>query len=890
MSSKKRPAICLDNASFPLKPRKRRVTSIQVNKAIPRAKNGRFSPSLRSQKTLELLNLLSQLEFRKTFLLLSYIGRNKIVDIMSINDAVDLVRLIDLPMETFEEYIWSKYGRRYLGEDSPDRINHQDWDSRRTHLFYCYVYQDGTYSFKGPYLDTTKTHLQRALGDENILIVRFHDCDINISDYSALCMKISKRGILVGLRLYRHFGFKDGGKEEKKKNPFLSSVKFYFVRMESIAPSDENETYILAKKTIREARCLFMHIHMTSSMAKYASRFSLILSKTIKLQVDLDSVLIEVIEDIPCRDQNGCDVYEDGERLIHTDGTGYIAEDLAMKCPKDIFSAKYVKDQQFKLLERIKKSAEKKLHVREPPLLIQCRLFKNGLAVKGTLLVNRKLKSGTIQIRRSMIKVDADSTLPSKHSFNSLEVVAISRKPKRCTLSKNLIALLSFGGVPTYFFLNILQKALEEAQTILVDKSAALKFLKKWKDRDNVDLMRRMLLSGVALDEPYLHNCLTCVATEEKKRLQRGKLPISESYYLMGTADPTGLLENDQVCVILGGGQVTGNVLVYRNPGLDFGDIHVLKATYLEAITDVVGNAKYAIFFSVKGQRSMANEIGDGDLDGDMYWVSRNPKLLGYFQASPPWKRTCPVPHGLQSKVSEFSSEQLEQALMQQYLIIRNQSSNIAAAADSWLAFMDRLLILGDNNPCETENMKETMLHLIDIYYSALDAAKSGKKVEFLKELKAELFPHHMERTNMYASTSVLGLIYDAVQSTQTQTSMGDIWERRNFKEAKVPHECLMLWKERYNDYRKEVCNAMKSDEFNSASIDMIVQKYKQILYGAKELEQSKREMNDIYDDALAIHHIVYGYANSLQDAGKCVFAWKVAGDALCKLHARKET
>lgn len=49
-----------------------------------------------------------------------------------------------------------------------------------------------------------------------------------------------------------------------------------------------------------------------------------------------------------------------------------------------------------------------------------------------------------------------------------------SRKPKRCTLSKNLIALLSFGGVPKDFFLNILEKALEEARTILVDRSEAL--------------------------------------------------------------------------------------------------------------------------------------------------------------------------------------------------------------------------------------------------------------------------------------------------------------------------------------------------------------------------------------------------------------------------------
>lgn len=77
-----------------------------------------------------------------------------------------------------------------------------------------------------------------------------------------------------------------------------------------------------------------------------------------------------------------------------------------------------------------------------------------------------------------------------------------------------------------------------------------------------------------------------------------------------------------------GDGQVTGDVLVYRNPGLHFGDIHVLKATYLESIADFVGNAKYAIFFSAKGLRPMAKEIGDGDLDGDMYWVSKNPKVI----------------------------------------------------------------------------------------------------------------------------------------------------------------------------------------------------------------------------------------------------------------------
>lgn len=74
-------------------------------------------------------------------------------------------------------------------------------------------------------------------------------------------------------------------------------------------------------------------------------------------------------------------------------------------------------------------------------------------------------------------------------------------------------------------------------------------------------------------------------------------------------------------------GQVSGNVLVYRNPGLHFGDIHVLEAVYVKKLEDTIGNAKYGIFFPAKGQRSVASEIANGDFDGDMYWVSRNPQV-----------------------------------------------------------------------------------------------------------------------------------------------------------------------------------------------------------------------------------------------------------------------
>lgn len=66
-------------------------------------------------------------------------------------------------------------------------------------------------------------------------------------------------------------------------------------------------------------------------------------------------------------------------------------------------------------------------------------------------------------------------------------------------------------------------------------------------------------------------------------------------------------------------------MLVYRNPGLHPGNIHIVNAKYIESLKDFVGNAKYGIFFPTKGSRSMEDEIAGGDYDGD--WVSTNPEV-----------------------------------------------------------------------------------------------------------------------------------------------------------------------------------------------------------------------------------------------------------------------
>ncbi|KAM3269961.1 hypothetical protein P3S67_029867 [Capsicum chacoense] len=150
-----------------------------------------------SSNVSQQLMVLNELEFRKLFLVLSYIGSKKLEDVISPEIADDIVRKKNLPMTDFELEIWNSFGKSCYA--ASDRSKYLDWNSRKTHLYYCHIKQNGYCTFKGPYLDTKRTHLQRALGDDNILIVKF------VEDASCANI-IIEEGILVGLRRYRFFG------------------------------------------------------------------------------------------------------------------------------------------------------------------------------------------------------------------------------------------------------------------------------------------------------------------------------------------------------------------------------------------------------------------------------------------------------------------------------------------------------------------------------------------------------------------------------------------------------------------------------------------------------------------------------------------------------------
>ncbi|KAK3438044.1 hypothetical protein EUGRSUZ_C02534 [Eucalyptus grandis] len=72
-----------------------------------------------------------------------------------------------------------------------------------------------------------------------------------------------------------------------------------------------------------------------------------------------------------------------------------------------------------------------------------------------------------------MIKVEKDPKLSDIRTVDALKIVQTSNKPKPAYLSKILIALLSYGGVPNEFLLDMVENALGDANSVFSSKRAA---------------------------------------------------------------------------------------------------------------------------------------------------------------------------------------------------------------------------------------------------------------------------------------------------------------------------------------------------------------------------------------------------------------------------------
>jgi len=190
-------------------------------------------------------------------------------------------------------------------------------------------------------------------------------------------------------------------------------------------------------------------------------------------------------------------------------------------------------------------------------------------------------------------------------------------------------------------------------------------------------------------------------------------------------------------------------VAVFRNPSLHPGDIRILTTKTIPELTHLCD----VVVFPSQGNRPHPNEMSGGDLDGDIYSIIFDDKLVPLLHAEPMDFTPATSPELFRNITIEDIKE---------FFVNYTANDNLGMICNAHVAHADAE---GANSDKCKELAKSASI--------AVDFAKTGVPAKMKQELKPKKYPHFMEKdpSNTYHSTKILGQIYDRV----TNNYMEDI-------------------------------------------------------------------------------------------------------------------
>lgn len=360
-----------------------------------------------------------------------------------------------------------------------------------------------------------------------------------------------------------------------------------------------------------------------------------------------------------------------------------------------------------------------------------------------------------IGIRPSMVK------FRSNHRI--LEVKQVAFVNENPPLFSQLIQIMHFQGVPNRILLLLQAKACAEMAREVDTGEQTIA-----SDFDYYSYARKVTKHG------RKGNGLAFTAREFddlKRTMEDARMRVNlqcDVQMLFGVIDEHGVLEEGQVLVR--NGDVEGPVLIARSPCLLPGDIQKAHAVakmsnYGSASGETYSHLKNAIVFSAKGQRPLADCLGGGDLDGDLFYVITESALVDSLQFQEPYD------YGSQSSsikmqidVNECFLVPVTSApdLMKQLDVLVNvvELGNIVAdSSDAWTRVAD---IEGPGS--------SRAIRMADLHQRALDARKltSGIDHDRMKEMDDIRRSREYEAPHWRCgpgqgrfSNSILGILYN---------------------------------------------------------------------------------------------------------------------------------
>jgi len=273
------------------------------------------------------------------------------------------------------------------------------------------------------------------------------------------------------------------------------------------------------------------------------------------------------------------------------------------------------------------------------PTILQIRYR----GAKGVLSLDNSLPGLQLHVRNSMTKYIA------KEDWKDLELCGAAYKPLTVFLNHQFIKILEDLGVPEGNFKAIQNEAVDTLKMITEHPLNAASFLEyshssvSAKTPRLFELMHQIGLSFHA--DRFLTDIVEVAAMSHLRSLKyRARIPITKGYLLYGIMDETNTLREGQVYIATESYDISGKrnrtvllggrVVITRAPALHPGDVQIVTSVDVpeESPLRALHNC---VVFSQRGSRDLPSQLSGGDLDGDLFHVIFDPRLIPDFTVPP---------------------------------------------------------------------------------------------------------------------------------------------------------------------------------------------------------------------------------------------------------------
>ncbi|XP_057866432.1 probable RNA-dependent RNA polymerase SHL2 [Cryptomeria japonica] len=363
------------------------------------------------------------------------------------------------------------------------------------------------------------------------------------------------------------------------------------------------------------------------------------------------------------------------------------------------------------------------------------------------------------------------SLRPSMKKFESqhdiLEIITWTRF-QPCFLNRQIITLLSALRVPDSTFSELQDSMVHKLSQMTGNVEMAFDILTTSCMGDLQYTAAVMMSAGFKPQtEPHLKDMLSSIRSVQlEELLRKSKIFVPDGRWLMGCLDEIGELEYGQCfikisspplegCILnndpafverkMGPRVIKGKVIVAKNPCLHPGDVRILEAVDAPGLHHLVD----CLVFPQKGHRPHPDEASGSDLDGDIYFVSWDSRLMP--ESGESWEPMCYAPAQTKESKAPVTREDVIEFFVQHMV---NDSLGVICNAH---------VVRADLSDCGA--LDEDCLKLAKLAAEAVDFPKTGKVAVMPHNLRPKQYPDFMDKEDSvsYRSEKILGKLYREV-------------------------------------------------------------------------------------------------------------------------------